>query len=508
MIRDWIDRKVRIVRREEELNQGFKTEVNYHDFMILLRYKSGMDIYSRVLTEHGIPVTVSGYASLNQSRNIRELLKLLRLLRDPENEVLLVAVLRGIFYGLSDEEIYQFKEAGGKFDFSSDIPANLENGLKQRIQKIFAQLRAYYSWSSELLPVIALEKIMVQSGLQPYTCGGISENEQGNEIYFILEHLRKSEMQDFYHFAGMVEILEKIWESGIEEEFDLEGEENTVRIMNLHKAKGLESPVVFLAIPYNSNRPGPDHHIERLTEIPRGHFLVQQTNSYGRGKIIAQPQKWKEYCQIETSYLQAEETRLLYVAATRAKNLLVVSSFGQHSSENKQNPWKALLRDFQPEMTLEMPDQKKIEKQNRRETYTIEEFEKQKEEMNNWQKQAVAACYKEKTPSHLKFSAREEFQPVLTIYQGGIHWGNAVHQVLEFLVSKQPSEGLLLSYIISSLEKNLISVDRKDELIQIVQTFQRSELFRRLLESPEKLTEVPFNLKINSTDPLYREFIN
>ena len=49
-----------------------------------------MEIYSKLLSEYGIPVIVSGSAALNESKYLQELLKLLRLLKDPENQVLLV----------------------------------------------------------------------------------------------------------------------------------------------------------------------------------------------------------------------------------------------------------------------------------------------------------------------------------------------------------------------------------------------------------------------------------
>jgi len=95
IIRDMVDKRFELVRTEEEIKAGASTSATYKDFMILLRYRSRMDIYARTLAEYGIPFTVSGYASLNESQQIKELLKLFRLMRDIENQVLIVAVLRG-----------------------------------------------------------------------------------------------------------------------------------------------------------------------------------------------------------------------------------------------------------------------------------------------------------------------------------------------------------------------------------------------------------------------------
>jgi len=131
VIRDMVDKGFKLARTEEDIKAGVSPFATYKDFMILLRYKGGMDIYARTFAEYGIPFTVSGYASLNESYQIKELLKVFRLMRDIENQVLVVAVLRGIFFGFSDDDLYQFKEAGGEFDFYEKIPEKLNLRLKE-----------------------------------------------------------------------------------------------------------------------------------------------------------------------------------------------------------------------------------------------------------------------------------------------------------------------------------------------------------------------------------------
>ena len=136
--------------------------------MILLRYKNGMDTYSKVLNQYNIPVSVSGSASINESIYLRELLKFVRLLKDPDNQILFVAVLRGIFYGISDEELYIYKYTGGNYNIFSDPPVDLETGIRSKFYKILKQLREYFNWSSKYLPSVVLEKIMIETGLLPF----------------------------------------------------------------------------------------------------------------------------------------------------------------------------------------------------------------------------------------------------------------------------------------------------------------------------------------------------
>lgn len=508
LIANWVKQKVKIDRREDELQQGITPGVHYRDFMVLLRYKKGLDIYARIFTDYGIPFTASGGStSINQSQGIRELLKLLRLLRDPENQVLMIAVLRGIFYGFSDEELYRFKESGGIFDFFAEISDTVPPDLKIKFQSAFEELTLYHSWSRKSLPVNALEKIMNCSGLQLSSTLETVQTIQDNELYFLWEYLRKSEMDRFYTFAGMVEEIEKLWLSGIEEEFDLEAESNTVRIMNLHKAKGLEAPIVFLAVPYNTTKREPDCHIQRQSVAPRGYFAVKKENDYGNGKMIAHPPQWEEYCQTEISYLQAEETRLLYVAATRARNLLVISSLGKESSQNKHIPWGPLLKDMTEDQILPIPE--KAEKKNReiRKEYTLNDYVVQKQKIVETYKKALVAEYIEKTATALKGSFHDRISFIPTIDQGGTDWGKAVHEVLEYLLDFQPSEEFLLSYIIYALEKNHIPVFRKHELLQLINRFTEKPLFARITKAEKRLTEVPFHLKISTDEPLYEELM-
>ncbi|MBN2396199.1 MAG: UvrD-helicase domain-containing protein, partial [Candidatus Atribacteria bacterium] len=503
LIRDWVDRKVRILRSEEELNQGKTLEVQYSDFMLMLRYKKGMEIYARIMVEYGIPITVSGYSSISQSQIVREFLKLLRLLRDPENQVLMVAVLRGMFYGFSDDDLYQFKESGGEFTLFSSIPERLKKDVKQRFKDVFAQLKLYYSWSLKLLPINVLEKILISSGLHPYACIKNKGSNHLNELYFILEYLKKLEMVDFYTYHGLIEKMEKLYKSGIEEEFDFMAEENVVRIMNLHKAKGLEAPIVFLTVSEHNNKPDPKYYIERLAGIPQGYFLVQKEHDFGKGKILAQPLHWKEYCRLENDYLKAEEIRLLYVAATRARNALIISGFGQNSS---QTPWEPLLKNIQSEMILDIPAKHVFEKVEI--AYPFELFKQQEQKIGTMYEIAMRSSYVEQIPSSAKQFEKNADRYVFPIQGNGRNWGIIVHKVLEYLVDKQPGKELLSLYIDSVLEKYNLPEYQKSGLTQLVENFKVSQLFYRIQNSLAKYVEMPFCVKVAPSDTLYQELVH
>jgi len=507
VIRDMVDKGFKLVRTEEEIKAGTSPSVTYKDFMVLLRYKGGMDIYARTLAEYGIPFTVSGYTSLNESHQIKELLKLFRLMRDIENQVLIIAVLRGIFFGFSDDDLYQFKEAGGEFDFYEKIPEKLNLKLKENFDRAFCRLRQFHLWTRKLPPVTAMEKIIIDSGLLSHSClEGYNLNRCG-ELYFILERLRKAEAGEVIGFASMVDQLEKILEAGIEEELDILTEENTVRIMNLHKAKGLESPVVFLAISYNSTTHEPTYYIERTGQEPYGHFLVCRSNAYNKGKRLAQPKNWEDYCRLEASYNEAEDIRLIYVAVTRAKNLLVISSLNHKS--NKSNPWLPLLINIREEMNITVPEaglpraETKVKEKEKKSLF--DGYKKIQKECEQWMKDLSKNSYYEKKPTD--FKDEEKHRKIETINVGGTAWGSAVHRILDYLIKEDPDEQLLYLHAERTLEKQGISLKRKEELLEIIRKFKKSDLYQRLKKAELKYSEIPFTINIEHTHPLYSELV-
>ena len=107
------------------------------------------------------------------------------------------------------------------------------------------------------------------------------------------------------------------------------GQSDVVRVMNLHKAKGLEAPVVFLADPCGGVKRRVDIRIIRDGPIARGYFsITRKWGEYGE-KVLAEPAGWGQLKEEEERYLAAEEHRLLYVSATRARDLLVVGRWAK-----------------------------------------------------------------------------------------------------------------------------------------------------------------------------------
>ncbi|GAH95733.1 unnamed protein product, partial [marine sediment metagenome] len=198
----------------------------------------------------------------------------------------------------------------------------------------------------------------------------------------------------------------------------------------------------------------------------------------------------EDYYQIETSYNEAEDIRLLYVAATRAKNLLVISSLNHKS--NKSNPWLPLLINITEKMNITVPEVKllKTEAKEKEEKSLFNDYKEIQKECGQWMKDlSKSSCY-EKKPTD--FKDEEKHRKIATVDVGGTAWGSAVHRIFDYLIKEDPDEQLLSLHIEKALEKQEISLKRKEELAGIIQKFKKSDLYQRLKKAEFKYSEVPF----------------
>ena len=319
-----------------EVDAGRKT---FSDFLILTRKRRYIGAYADALEALNISVEVSGAGAFGTSREVQALTLLLRALADPQDPVALIAVLRGPLCGISDPELFHFKQQGGWFSLFHD--ANAAATPADPVAAALAALRQYYRFTRVLPAAGALERVLEHTGylaLAATTPGGVT----AGDVVHAVDRVRQV-VETGGSLADAADALEADAEATSEvESLPLEpGRTDVVRLMNLHKAKGLEANVVFLADPLGDVKKGRvDVHIERTGLHARGWLkLVRKSDTSFAETLLGEHADWPEKQAAELPYLDAEEDRLLYVAATRARQLLVV---GRWAQELTDGPWGVL----------------------------------------------------------------------------------------------------------------------------------------------------------------------
>src|SRR6185295_2645079 len=92
----------------------------YGDFLILTRKKKALQPYARALEKLRVPIEVTGAGAFGESEEVRHLALLLEALADPQDAVALVGVLRGPLFGLSDRELFAYRQTGGYFSLFAE----------------------------------------------------------------------------------------------------------------------------------------------------------------------------------------------------------------------------------------------------------------------------------------------------------------------------------------------------------------------------------------------------
>ena len=253
-----------------------------------------MNRYARRLEEMGIPFEIAGSDAFADNGEIGEVMNLLRALGDPDDPVATVAVLRGLFFGLSDRELLEHRAAGGRILLR-------RSGLRRARHRAGAAgvrrpPRLARATRRQVPPSAALEMILQRSGLLNYLVTAEMGSSRAGNVLKLVEVLRGRESEDMTSFAAAVEFMEEwVGAQPVEEMSLTPGRRNAVRLMNLHKAKGLEAPVVWLANPAGVHDFEPDKHIRRAGTHgkPRGHFRFTRQVGFHK-KTISQPDGWED----------------------------------------------------------------------------------------------------------------------------------------------------------------------------------------------------------------------
>jgi ATP-dependent helicase/nuclease subunit A len=451
-------------------------------------------VYARALEARNVPVEVTG-APVGLELELRELLILLEALSDPADATLTVAALLGLFFGLDYEQLAVHKLAGGDFSFLHEQPlpdAPVVNALRL--------LRTWWQLARREPADVAIPRIVEDIGLMPYAAGGELGATRAGALLYALDAVRAAGLAGDTSLRAAIAAIRAATEAQ-EAEAPLEpARTDVVRVMNLHKAKGLEAKVVILAFPAGDFQGAPGIHIERPADGNAvGYVRVEERGDNYTSRVLAQPLDWPARAELESQFDRAEDVRLLYVAATRAEEELVVSRCIR--TEDK-SPWRALYGELSaswPKLELDYraaPQRAVLQK-------TAKELLQRSAIVADLRRQAGEPTYLATSVKELARSGLDTLDPLPPLPRTddgqprGTEWGTIVHAALE--AAARGAQGDRLAAACRGL---LLEFERPmgadggpaeiNELVALVEGMTRSDIWKRAMRSGTALIEVPF----------------
>ncbi|MBQ3553494.1 MAG: helicase-exonuclease AddAB subunit AddA [Clostridia bacterium] len=303
---------------------GYRT-ITYRDICILLRSpKNWTETFLRVLSSYGIPCYTEKSGGFLESNEVATMLSLLNIIDNPHQDIPLLSVLRSQMFAFSENDLAQIRICDRKGDFYDALvkKGQAEDALSERVRHFLEELAEARRLSGHLPLYELIWTLYQKTGFydaQGTLSGGTLRRMNLRLLAMRAKEYEKTSFRGLYSFVRFIDNYRQA--GGDYDGGRMLGEEqNVVRLMTIHKSKGLEFPVVILC--------GTGKQMNRK-DLSKN-VLIHASLGYGPKFIdpelrITYPTAIREIIKkrLEREML-SEEMRILYVALTRAREKLIV----------------------------------------------------------------------------------------------------------------------------------------------------------------------------------------
>ena len=331
-------------------------KVKPSDICILLRATSVLaPIYEKEISELNLPVFSDSSDTYLEAMEVETIMNLLKVIDNPMQDIPLVSVLRSSIFGFTDNDLIEIRLVDRKSTFYEAMQKariSVETDLRHKIDDTINKLN---EWKSEEKYIPLNEfiwKLYIETGFYNYV--GLLPNgslRQAN-LKLLFEKAKQYEAASFKGLFNFINFINKVKTSSKDmASAKIIGEnDDVIRIMSIHKSKGLEFPIVFLA------STGKKFNMQDLNNP----ILLHQ--DIGIGMQYIDSERKIEYSTLAKEAIKlkikketiSEEMRVLYVALTRAKEKLIITGLSRDLTKSLEKKTK-LLSNFSKSKNNKIP---------------------------------------------------------------------------------------------------------------------------------------------------------
>jgi ATP-dependent helicase/nuclease subunit A len=297
------------------------------DVTILLRASTGLDLYERALRDARVPYRVEASKAFYQRREVRDALLGLRAVADAADPLAVYGALHSTLFGFTDERLYLFHVAGGSFDYLAEQPPDSDSEIVEALHVLqVVNGRAH----EQPIDHILADLLRCTWAFEASAAWGDASGQAVRNLEKLLQKARAFASEEQAGLSAFVRWAEDQLTAADESESQPDDDADTVRIMTMHGAKGLEFPIVVVAGGCFGGRGTestgvlPDRDRGRLEAAVK---LTQVGSPHGPTvhELRVATSGYEALLAAERAMEASERRRLLYVAATRAMDLLVIT---------------------------------------------------------------------------------------------------------------------------------------------------------------------------------------
>lgn len=328
---------------------GALEPLSYRHIVVLLRSMAGKaDVLIQALQEGGIPSYAEQSGGYFAAVEVQVMLALLRCIDNPEQDLAMAAVLRSPLVGLDETALAGVRLAGDGtlWQNLSAFVASLPDGVdeKENLQQFMAAFDSWRTYSRRHGVAELLQRLYDDTAYVDFVGAMPGGDVRQANLKALYDRARQYEEAGFRGLFRYLQLMDKMKEDGLDlaPAKVVSEKEDVVRIMSIHKSKGLEFPVVFVADMGKAfNRRDTQDQILFHNRLGIGlkQYDPEWRMSYPTliWSGIAAQLRWEG---------TAEEERILYVAMTRARDQLILTGHSSHIDRDWQR-WTSRLNPAQ-----------------------------------------------------------------------------------------------------------------------------------------------------------------
>ncbi|SET13863.1 DNA helicase/exodeoxyribonuclease V, subunit A [Oceanobacillus limi] len=342
-IKGWIGQKEKAPLQVVDKATETQRDVQYRDIVILLRSMTWAPTIVDELKKQGIPVYAELSTGYFEAIEVKIMLSFLKIIDNPRQDIPLASVLKSPIVGLDENELASIRLADRKhtyFDALNKYKQENQDELANKITRFLDLLEQFRIASRQGALSELIWQIYRETGYYDFVGGMPGGRQRQANLRALYDRARSYETTSFRGLFRFLRFIERMEERGddLGAARALSEQEDVVRIMTIHKSKGLEFPVVIV---------GAMEKQFNLQDLNKRYLLHKDLGFASKYidpvKRITYPTIYFEAIKQEKlRELLAEEMRVLYVALTRAKEKLVMIG-NVASFEKKQEKWQKML---------------------------------------------------------------------------------------------------------------------------------------------------------------------
>ena len=293
------------------------------DIAVLIPARTSLDHLEEALDEAGIPYRAESSSLVYQAPEVHNLLLAARAVADPSDQFACVMALRSSLFGCGDDDLWHWKHGGSSFSILAPID---EEDLSHPVGRAIDYLKHLHNRSRWMTPSEVLGALVADRRMLEVAVGSPRVRDQWRRLRFVVDQARAWSEVEHGGLRSYLRWAAKQGEesSRVAEAILPETDVDAVRIMTIHGAKGLEFPMVVMS--GMTSQPRRPSGVQLLWP-PEGGYALKLTST-------VQTNDFEDVQPLDEQMDDYERRRLLYVAATRARDHLVVSLHRANGSGN------------------------------------------------------------------------------------------------------------------------------------------------------------------------------